>query len=81
MNIVNLPVDTSLLSRMVEAIESGQLREVVIARKGRPVASLVPLHAAGRPRIGIAKGRFEVPDAIDQLDDAVAVQLLGCRST
>jgi prevent-host-death family protein len=55
------------LSRLVEAVESGREREIVIARNGKPAARLVPLEAkpVGK-RLGVAEGLFEVPEDIDQ---------------
>jgi len=66
MKSVNMLQAKSSLSRLVEAIEQGEIREVVIARNGRPAAKLVPIEASpvGR-RIGVAKGKFNVPDDID----------------
>jgi antitoxin (DNA-binding transcriptional repressor) of toxin-antitoxin stability system len=63
----------SSLSRLVEAIEQGKEREIIIARNGRPAAKLVPIDtvSAGN-RLGVAKGRFEVPDSIDLHNDEVA---------
>lgn len=61
------------LSRLVEAIEQGTEREIVIARNGRPVARLVPIDApTAGVRLGVAKGLFEVPDDIDAHNDEVA---------
>jgi antitoxin (DNA-binding transcriptional repressor) of toxin-antitoxin stability system len=66
MHIVNMLEAKSNLSRLVEAIEQGTEREIVIARNGRPAARLVAIDSApSSGRIGIAKGRFEVPDDID----------------
>ncbi|MEB3257018.1 MAG: prevent-host-death protein [Cyanobacteriota bacterium] len=54
------------LSRLVETIESGAAREVVIARNGRPVARLTALQAAQPPRrLGVARGQFRAPESID----------------
>jgi prevent-host-death family protein len=54
------------LSRLVEAIERGEEREIIIARNGRPVAKLVSVGTVPTERrIGVAKGLFEVPDDID----------------
>ena len=56
----------SSLSRLVESIEQGKEREIVIARNGRPLAKLVPIDVrSSKNRLGIAKGFFEVPDDID----------------
>jgi prevent-host-death family protein len=62
----------SNLSRLVEAVESGAEAEIIIARNGKPAAKLVPLTPplAG-PRIGVAKGRFAVPDDIDTDNEAI----------
>jgi len=59
MQSVNMLQAKSSLSRLVEAIEQGQAREIVIARNGRPAAKLVPMDSvpAGQ-RIGVAKGRL-----------------------
>jgi len=49
MTTVNMLDAKSNLSRLVEAIESGAEREIIIARNGKPAARLVPIHAsAGR---------------------------------
>jgi prevent-host-death family protein len=51
---VNISEAKSALSRLMEAVEQGREREIVITRKGRAVAKLVP---AGR-RLGVAKGGY-----------------------
>lgn len=70
---VNMLQAKSSLSRLVEAIEQGQEQEIIIARNGRPAARLVPLDAppAGK-RIGVARGKFTVPDSIDDHNETVA---------
>lgn len=78
---VNMLQAKSSLSRLVEAIEQGQEREIVIARNGRPAAKLVPMDTvpAGK-RIGVAKGKFTVPDSIDAHNAEVARMFLGGQS-
>ena len=63
MPIVNILEAKAKLSRLVATVESGAETEIVIARNGRPAARLVPIAAtpAGR-RIGVAKGKFTLPD-------------------
>lgn len=58
--------EIDVVTPRVEAIEQGREREIMIARRGRPAAKLVPLEnvRTGR-RIGVAKGASQVPDAID----------------
>ena len=80
MTIVNMLKAKSSLSRLVEAVESGAEREIVIARNGKAAARLVPIAgpAAGR-RIGVAKGRFRVPDSIDRPNVKIARLFSGSR--
>ena len=82
MQTVNMLQAKSTLSRLVEAIEQGEEREIIIARNGRPAARLVPV-IGGAPglRIGVAKGVFEIPANIDKHDDDVARLFLGEASS
>lgn len=79
---VNMLQAKSTLSRLVDDIEQGREREIVIARNGRPAARLVPIAATtSGPRIGVAKGRFDVPDDIDAHNDEVAQLFVGGGAT
>jgi len=61
------------LSSVVADLVTGAESEVHILRHGKPVARLTPLRGADAARrIGIAKGRFRVPDDIDRSNPAVA---------
>jgi antitoxin (DNA-binding transcriptional repressor) of toxin-antitoxin stability system len=81
MHTVNLLQAQSSLTHLVEAIEQGQEREIVIERNGHPAAKLVPIESIQTgQRIGIAKGIFEVPDDIDAHNDEVAQLFLGGTS-
>lgn len=82
MPTVNMLEAKSTLSRLVEAIEQGREREIVIARNGRPAARLVPINSApAAARIGVAKGKFEVPDDIDAHNAEVARLFLAGGQT
>jgi len=72
MRTVDIHEATTLLSSLVDVIERGVEREVIIARNGRPAARLVAIETVpqGR-RLGVAKGRFEVPAGIDRSNDKV----------
>ena len=73
MPVVNMLEAKSNLSRLVEAVETGQESEIVIARNGRPAARLVAIASApSKRRIGVAKGRYEIPEDIDRDNPAVA---------
>ena len=64
MTIVNVHQAKTQLSKLLLAVEAGE--EIVIARAGRPVARLVGLEPAPRPRrLGLLEGRFTVPDDFD----------------
>ena len=78
MSAVNMLEAKSTLSRLVEAVETGSRTHVIIARNGRPAAQLVAIKpvVTGR-RIGVAKGRFVVPDDIDGQNAAVAALFAG----
>ena len=70
---VNMLEAKSTLSRLVDSLERGREREVIIARHGKPVARLTRM---GRgevgKRIGVAKGKFVVPESIDADNREVA---------
>jgi len=76
---VNMLEAKSTLSRLVEAVESGNEPEIIIARNGRPAARLVPI-APPKPfgqRIGIAKGMFTMPDDFDADNEEIAALFNG----
>ena len=78
MSTVNMFEAKSSLSRLVDDVEQGREREIIIARNGKPAARLVAMEASPAPlRIGAAKGAFEVPDTIDAHNEAVARLFLG----
>jgi prevent-host-death family protein len=78
MQTVNMLQAKSSLSRLVEAIEQGEQREIIIARNGRPAAKLVPIsELPSGQRLGVAKGVFEIPDNIDASNDEIARIFLG----
>ena len=77
MSTVNMLEAKSNLSRLVEAVESGAETEIIIARNGRPAARLVALRPAGPGRrLGVAEGKFVVPDDIDE-DNALIAALFN----
>ncbi len=78
MTTVNMLEAKSNLSRLVEALESGAEREIIIARNGKPAARLLPISKlpAGS-RLGMAKGKFVTPDPDPQLDAEIAALFLG----
>ena len=80
MHAVNMLQAKSSLSKLVDAIEQGEEREIIIARNGRPAAKLVPMEVLAQgQRIGVAKGVFVVPGSIDTHNEEVAQLFLGAR--
>ncbi|MCP5431692.1 MAG: type II toxin-antitoxin system prevent-host-death family antitoxin [Alphaproteobacteria bacterium] len=78
MSTVNMLEAKTHLSRLVEAVETGAEKEIVIARNGRPVARLVPVaKAPAGQRIGVAKGKFAVPDPDPALDAEIEALFSG----
>ena len=61
-----LDTDVSL-SRLVELLETQKENEILLARDGKPVAQITLIRPKG-PRIGVAKGKFTVPDDFGEWD-------------
>ena len=73
MQTVSLFEAKTHLSRIVETILSGKEDHVVISRRGKPVVQLTAVRKVDiSKRIGVAHGRFEVPDNIDGANNAIA---------
>ena len=62
MSTVNVHQAKTHLSRLLAQVEAGE--EVVIARRGQPVARLVRCKVEGKRRFGAMKGRIFVDDGI-----------------
>ena len=65
MTQVNVLEAKNGLSGLLSLIESGREESVVIARRGKPVARLVPYEPITSTRIGIAAGEELVADDWD----------------
>ena len=68
---INIHEAKTHLSRIIEEVAAG--KEVVIAKAGKPMARLVPLAPAVKPKkFGTLKGKIHVPDNFnDPLSDEV----------
>ena len=62
MPIVNVHEAKAQLSRLLAQAEAGE--DVVIARRGEPVARLVACKPKGKRRFGAMKGKIVVGDSI-----------------
>lgn len=73
MHTVSLFEAKTHLSRIVEALVTGKEDQVVISRRGKAVVRVTPLRKTDTARrIGLARGRFKVPDTIDRANPAIA---------
>lgn len=79
MTTVNMLEAKTTLSKLVEAVESGAEKEIIIARNGKPAARLVPVETARRPvRLGLAKGKWApTPYPDPELDKQVERMFYG----
>ncbi|MDR3529264.1 MAG: type II toxin-antitoxin system prevent-host-death family antitoxin [Rhodopila sp.] len=81
MPVFNMLEAKTNLSRLVEAVETGAEAEIVIARNGRPVARLVAIKPAKTgKRIGVARGKFTVPETIDADEAAITALFAGSNA-
>jgi len=75
---INIHEAKTHLSRLVEQAAAG--KEFVIAKAGKPLARLVPLTAAVRPKkLGLLKGQIRVADDFNAPLDAETLSLFTGR--
>ena len=60
MKVVNVRQAKAQLSRLLAQVEAGE--EVLIARRGEPIARLVPCKPRGKRRPDVLKGKTVVPE-------------------
>ena len=74
MTAYNMLEAKNQLSKLVEAVESGSVEEVIIARNGKPAVRVVTIAVKSpRIRLGLAKNRYRFDAEIDADDDIVAI--------
>ena len=60
-------------SKIIAMLERKEEKEVIVARAGKPVVKIVWIEQEDiSKRIGIAKGKFTIPDDIDECNDEIA---------
>jgi prevent-host-death family protein len=60
MKYISIHETKNHLSRLLRRVAAGE--EIVIARRGTPIARIVPLAPSETRQLGIDKGRITVPD-------------------
>ena len=58
MPIVNMLDAKTNLSKLVEAVESGAEKEIIIARNGKPAARIVAVASKAPRRLGLLEGKY-----------------------
>jgi prevent-host-death family protein len=79
MRTINISPARATLSQLVAALEAGQEIEIIIARHNKPVARLLPIAQPTKTpkRIGVAAGKFDVPESIDLHNAEVLKRFTG----
>lgn len=76
---INIHEAKTHLSRFIEKAAAGE--EIIIAKAGKPIAKLVPLHSLPSPRIlGMFKGQLNVPEDFDAALPKDVAMLFQSRS-
>jgi prevent-host-death family protein len=66
------------LSKFIRLVENKGEDEIIIARNGRPVVKIVSIDPVpASKRIGVAEGKFVVPDDLDAGSEEIAASLMG----
>ena len=75
---VNVREAKTDLSKLLRLLESSYENEIFIARNGKRIAKIVPVDKKPvSKRIGVAKGKFTVPDDFDAGSDEITAMLIG----
>ena len=64
MPVVNVQQARNCLSRLLAQVEAGE--EVIIARRGEPVARLVPFNPPGQRKFGALRDRIVVDEGFHE---------------
>ena len=72
MNSISLFEPKTHLSRVVEELVSGAEKEVIISRHGKPMVRVTAISPKNVSlHIGLAKGKFIVPDSFDEVNPEI----------
>jgi prevent-host-death family protein len=73
MHAYNMLEAKNSLSKLVDAVESGLVAEIIIARNGKPAARVVPIREKGSVVIfGTCKNEFLMGDDFDVCNDEIS---------
>ena len=75
---VNVREAKTDLSKLLRLIESKREDEIQITRNGKPIVKMTLVNPIPTSkRIGVAEGKFEVPDDLDAGSEDIAAMLTG----
>ena len=77
MKTVNVYEAKTTFSKLVQAIRSGEEREIVISLSGKPVAKIVPYEAPQRRPLGGDEGLITIADDFDELPPEIMAAFEG----
>ena len=65
MRIVNMHEAKTHLSRLAEEVAAG--KEIIVAKAGKPIMKLVPIHSERKPRrLGLLKGMIHMAENFEE---------------
>ena len=74
---VNVLEAKTNLSNLIKLLESGREERIIIARYGKPIVKMeIYSNVPVSKRIGVAKGKLQVPEDIDACNDEIS-ELFG----
>ena len=78
MSTVDIDEAQDKLSQLLDALQSGVEKEIVLTRNGQPVVRLLPFEEPkSGVRLGVAKGQFAMPDDWDADNEEIAKMFYG----
>lgn len=75
---VNILEAKTEFSKLIRLLETNREDSITVARNGKPVVRIVPIDSPPvSNRIGVAKGKFTVPDDFDAGNEEIAAMFMG----
>lgn len=65
---VNVSEAKTHLPELVNSVATREKKEVIIARRGKPLVKMIPYEEPKKRTIGIANGTINVPETVEEFD-------------
>ena len=69
---INTAEAKNRFSEIIRLLQTKQEEEILIANRGTVIVRMVLFDDAPKRRLGLAKGKWEIPDDIDECNDEIA---------